>query len=232
VPYCALDCSSWRAHNPGKHCRSTVSARPFPPNLPFAAVMNSLFSYVASLVTIHSKPAPFKPVSVNYFPHRCAFIVQIGRKSLRLHYRVCNYSCKFCFHTSKNRDILSLDEAKRGLRQLAEAGMRKLNISGGEPFLEPTFVGEIFKYCKTELKLESCSVVNNGSKVTREWLDEYGQYLDIMAISCDSFKHEVNQVHGRGKGGEATEHVSRVFRVAEWCRQQNIMVKINSVITM
>lgn len=44
-------------------------------------------------------------------------------------------SCGFCFHTSKNLSILPIDEAKRGLRLLAAAGMVKLNISGGEPYL-------------------------------------------------------------------------------------------------
>jgi radical S-adenosyl methionine domain-containing protein 2 len=144
---------------------------------------------------------------------------------------VCNYSCSFCFHTSKNRIILPIERAKHGLRLLADAGMKKLNISGGEPFLEPEFIGEIFRYCKVELKLESCTVVNNGSKVTREWLDEYGQYLDIMAISCDSFDANVNYQHGRGNRGESAKHVGRVFKVAEWCRQRGITVKINSVIT-
>jgi radical S-adenosyl methionine domain-containing protein 2 len=128
--------------------------------------------------------------------------------------------------------ILSLDEAKHGLRLLANAGMQKLNISGGEPFLQPKFIGEIFRFCKEELHLESCSVVNNGSKVTRAWLDEYGRYLDVMAISCDSFNPEVNLEHGRREKRVApAKHVQRVFQVADWCRERNIKVKINSVIT-
>jgi radical S-adenosyl methionine domain-containing protein 2 len=113
---------------------------------------------------------------------------------------------------------------------LADAGMRKLNISGGEPFLKPNFIGEIFRFCKEELRLESCSVVNNGSKVTEKWLDHYGDYLDLMAISCDSFDPEVNISLGRAENGTA-EHIGRVFQVAEWCRKRGIKVKINSVIT-
>ena len=108
--------------------------------------------------------------------------------------------------------------------------MKKLNISGGEPFLKPEFVGEIFRFCKEELHLESCSVVNNGSKVTERWLDTYGKYLDVMALSCDSFDPEVNIRHGRSEKG-SPKHVGRIFQVAEWCRKRGIIVKINSVIT-
>src|SRR5687767_11001246 len=93
--------------------------------------------------------------------------------------RKCNYSCEFCFHTTKNLDILPLEEVKRGLSLLAEAGMKKLNISGGEPLLKPDFIGDVFRFCKEELLLESCSIVTNGSKVTEKWLDTYGKYLDM-----------------------------------------------------
>ncbi|KAF4610895.1 hypothetical protein D9613_007028 [Agrocybe pediades] len=111
--------------------------------------------------------------------------------------------------------------------------MQKLNISGGEPFLKPTFIGELFRFCKEELQLDSCSVVNNGSKVTEKWLDTYGKYLDVMAISCDSFDPETNVRIGRKDQVKAKgDHISRVFQVAEWCRQRGIKVKINSVINI
>ncbi|KAF8752304.1 Radical SAM superfamily [Rhizoctonia solani] len=153
------------------------------------------------------------PVSVNWFPNRR-----------------CNYECSFCFHTSKNTFILPIDQAKEGLRALSEAGMRKMNISGGEPFLNPTYIGEIFKFCKEDLGLESTSVVNNGSKVTEKWLDQYGAYLDIMAISCDTFDVETDLKHGRAEKGKAT-HIGRVFEVVRWCKERGIKVKLNSVIT-
>lgn len=168
-----------------------------------------------STVAIHSLKDPEEiPVSVNYFPHR-----------------KCNYACEFCFHTTKNISILPLEEAKEGLRLLSDAGMKKLNISGGEPFLKPVFIGELFRFCKEELGLESCSVVNNGSKVTEKWLDEYGGYLDVMALSCDSFDAETNRLLGRSEKGSASQHARRIFEVAEWCRARGIIVKINTVIT-
>lgn len=107
--------------------------------------------------------------------------------------------------------------------------MRKLNISGGEPFLQPAFIGEVFRFCKEVLGLESTSVVNNGSKVTERWLDEYGRFLDIMAISCDSFDPDTNVRIGRSENGSGT-HIGRVFRVAQMCKDRGIRVKINTVV--
>ncbi|KIJ19619.1 hypothetical protein PAXINDRAFT_161168 [Paxillus involutus ATCC 200175] len=142
---------------------------------------------------------PREGVSVNWFPHRS-----------------CNYACHFCFHTQTNTFLLPLDKAKRALRLLADAGMQKLNISGGEPFLQPRYIGEVFKFCKEELKIESCTIVNNGSKVTEKWLDTYGQYLDVMAISCDSFDPETNIKQGRAENGTSSTHIANVFKVVEW----------------
>ena len=162
--------------------------------------------------------APVKvPVSVNWFPSRR-----------------CNYKCHSCSHTNTgtNESILPLEDAKRGLRMLVDAGMKKLNISGGEPFLQPRYIGEIFKFCKEELHIESCFVVSNGSKVTEKWLDTYGRYLDVVAISCDSFNTETNIKQGRTEHGTTTAHVDNVFKVAQWAKDRRIRVKINTAVTM
>ena len=44
-------------------------------------------------------------------------------QSVNYHFtRQCNYQCGFCFHTAKTSFVLPMDEAKRGLRMLCEAG--------------------------------------------------------------------------------------------------------------
>ncbi len=77
--------------------------------------------------------------------------------------------------------------------------MKKLNMSGGEPFLYWQYLGEICKYSKEVLKLESMSIVSNGSKIKEEFFVQYGQFLDILAISVDSFDEETNKHIGRGE---------------------------------
>jgi radical S-adenosyl methionine domain-containing protein 2 len=150
------------------------------------------------------------PVSVNY---------HFSRK--------CNYECGFCFHTEKTSSILSLDEAKRGMKLLKEAGMKKLNFAGGEPFLYPMFLRELLRYGKGELGIESISIVSNGSKITEKFLRENAAFIDILAISCDSFDPETNIKIGRGRSGE---NVEQLTRVAGWCRHFGIKFKINTVV--
>jgi radical S-adenosyl methionine domain-containing protein 2 len=152
------------------------------------------------------------PVSVNYFPSR-----------------KCNYTCGFCFHTDTSSYVLPIDEAKRGLRLLKEAGMRKLNIAGGEPFLYPRLLTELIQYGKEELDIESISIVSNGSKITEKWMYENCQWLDILAISCDSFSPETNKRIGRGDDGG---NIIRLFRIAHWCREYGIKFKLNTVVNV
>ncbi|XP_039187843.1 radical S-adenosyl methionine domain-containing protein 2 [Crotalus tigris] len=158
-------------------------------------------------------PRPPVPLSVNY------------------HFtRQCNYKCGFCFHTAKTSFVLPLQEAKRGLRLLKEAGLEKINFSGGEPFLHERgeFVGKLVQFCKEELKLPSVSIVTNGSMIKERWFKYYGVYLDILAVSCDSFNEEVNALIGRGQGKK--NHVENLEKLKIWCQKYSVAFKINSVI--
>ena len=81
--------------------------------------------------------------------------------------RQCNYSCGFCFHTAKTSFVLPIDKAKEGLTDLARDGMKKINFAGGEPFLikRGEYLGELVRFCKEDLEVESVTIVTNGSKV-------------------------------------------------------------------
>ncbi|XP_048209417.1 radical S-adenosyl methionine domain-containing protein 2 [Perognathus longimembris pacificus] len=151
--------------------------------------------------------------------------------SVNYHFtRQCNYQCGFCFHTAKTSFVLPLEEAKRGLQLLREAGMEKINFSGGEPFIHDRgrYLGELVRFCKAELGLPSVSIVSNGSLVRERWFKDYGDYLDILAISCDSFEEQVNVLIGRGQGKK--NHVENLQKLRMWCKDYRVAFKINSVI--
>ena len=49
--------------------------------------------------------------------------------SVNYHFtRRCNYQCGFCFHTAKSSFVLPMDEAKRGLLLLKEAGKLAVHV--------------------------------------------------------------------------------------------------------
>lgn len=114
------------------------------------------------------------------------------------------------------------------MKKLRDAGMKKLNFSGGEPFLQPKELGELCRFCKVDLGLESVSIVSNGSKIQESWLKKFGEYVDILAISCDSFVEDTNKLIGRGKG----MHLAKLQQVRNWCTKFDIPFKLNSVINV
>mmetsp|Transcript_5409 Transcript_5409/g.8539 ORF Transcript_5409/g.8539 Transcript_5409/m.8539 type:complete len:321 (+) Transcript_5409:1-963(+) len=152
--------------------------------------------------------------SVNYF---------ISRK--------CNYACKFCFHTQKTTHHLALEQAKLGLRLLKDAGTEKINFAGGEPFYFPELLGQLCKIASNDLDL-AVSIISNGSLITREWMEEYGRYVDVLGVSVDSFHDATNAAIGRGEGPNSNKnnHLSRIFKVREWCYEQDIIFKVNTVV--
>ncbi|KAL8690625.1 MAG: hypothetical protein Q9224_004365 [Gallowayella concinna] len=82
------------------------------------------------------------------------------------------------------------------------------------------------RYCKEDLHMESVSIVTNGSLVKEKWLEQYAKYLDIMAVSCDSFDEKTNMMIGRGKGS----HLDTFVKLSELCRKYNVMFKVNTVV--
>ena len=145
--------------------------------------------------------------------------------------RRCNYTCGFCFHTETSSFVLPLDEAKRGLNMLSEGGMEKVNFAGGEPFIHQRgrYLGELARFCKTSLHLPSVSIISNGSLITEKWFREFAEYIDIMAVSCDSFSEDTNKRIGRTQGNR-TDHIGKVFEVKDWCAKYGVMFKINTVV--
>ncbi|XP_039604789.1 radical S-adenosyl methionine domain-containing protein 2 isoform X1 [Polypterus senegalus] len=151
--------------------------------------------------------------------------------SVNYHFtRQCNYKCGFCFHTARTSFVLPLEEAKRGLQLLKDAGMEKINFSGGEPFLHQRgdFLGKLVQFSKEDLQLASVSIVSNGSLITENWFKKYGEYLDILAISCDSFDEETNAQIGRGSGRKS--HLKNLYKVQSWCKKYKVAFKLNTVV--
>jgi radical S-adenosyl methionine domain-containing protein 2 len=111
---------------------------------------------------------------------------------------------------------------------LADSGMKKVNLVGGEPLLFKAYVGTLAKYCKEELHLEAVSIGTNGSLLDETFLDQWGQYVDMFTVSIDSFNDEVNEEIGRRC--DKLPHSQVVKHVAELCATYNKCLKLNTVV--
>eukprot|EP00039_Didymoeca_costata_P011396 m.159894 g.159894 ORF g.159894 m.159894 type:complete len:324 (+) comp15160_c0_seq1:411-1382(+) len=150
--------------------------------------------------------------------------------SVNFHFlRTCNYKCGFCFHTAKTDTVLTLPKIKEGLKLLVEARLGKINFSGGEPFLKPKLLGDMVQYCKELSPKLSVTIVSNGSKITESWMNKYGKFVDILAISCDSFDYQTNQEIGRADS-ENRNQADVVRKVAKLCEQHGVVFKLNTVV--
>ncbi|KAI1188480.1 hypothetical protein F5B17DRAFT_451742 [Nemania serpens] len=157
----------------------------------------------------------------------CTIIAIITPVSVNYHFtRKCNKECGFCFHTEKTSYIASEDQMKHGLYLLKKADMRKINFAGGEPFLYPKKLAMLCRFCKEELGLESVSIITNGTKVTKKWLEQNGRWIDVLGVSCDSFNEQTNIAIGRGTGN----NVRQLFNIRDWCQKLGIKFKLNTVV--
>lgn len=87
--------------------------------------------------------------------------------SVNYHFnRKCNATCGFCFHTELDSYHADLASAQQAATLLRAEGMQKLNFAGGEPFLYPKLLSQLCEFAKTQLQLESVSIVSNGTKIT------------------------------------------------------------------
>jgi len=55
---------------------------------------------------------------------------------------------------------------------------------------------------------------------------KFGRNVDVLAVSCDSFVEETNVRIGRGTG----RHLGNLVKVREWCEEEGVKFKINTVV--
>lgn len=103
----------------------------------------------------------------------------------------CNLQCRGCYSLDDNRNTLldaPLGDICHAVDQLADAGVQRIVISGGEPFLRSD-LPEIVKHAK-KAGVPRVDVLSNGTCITDEVLAEMSPYVDGVSISFDGFSQE------------------------------------------
>ena len=138
----------------------------------------------------------------------------------------CNYACTYCVPDGKRllraRDELTAAQLVRGVELLvAAAGIEKLRLTGGEPFVTPKF--DDFLRGVMKLGLEDVSLTTNGQLLPGKvaLLKEVG--LRRINVSLDTL--EPDRFRQIARGGD----LETVLRGIDGCLDADIRVKINMV---
>lgn len=132
----------------------------------------------------------------------------------------CNLHCKHCYGDSgrKREDELTTEEIKRVVDDLARAAVFNIVFTGGEPLLHPHFF-EILQYARS--KPMSCMVFTNGSMLTREVVQTFGDLgVGVVAVSLDGLE----QTHDTFRGAKNWERAVQAIRLL---KEAGIHVRVN-----
>lgn len=100
----------------------------------------------------------------------------------------CNLNCVGCYSYEENRnsiDDLSLINVQSILRNIKNAGVMHLIISGGEPMLR-TDISDILEYAKHECKFSKISLISNGMIPKEKYVSILG-LVDQISISIEGY---------------------------------------------
>lgn len=148
----------------------------------------------------------------------------------------CNYECYFCFapfqDVKRDMDIpkghLPEIDSILVIDKLAEIGFEKQNFVGGEPTLCPWLSNLIIRAKKHGMVT---SIVTNGSRITRQWLDGLDGSLDWIGLSIDSIDPEKLIRLGRARAGKIPMSEDQYINKVELIKEYEIRLKINTVVT-
>ncbi|MGX7264256.1 GTP 3',8-cyclase MoaA [Enterococcus crotali] len=114
----------------------------------------------------------------------------------------CDLRCTYCMPATgmcflKKTEMLSFDEILFLLRNLAEQGIKKVKITGGEPLTRPDTVA-LIKAIKTIKGIEKVTLTTNGIQLVRYASALKEAKLDGINISIDTLDpdefHEITRV--------------------------------------
>lgn len=134
----------------------------------------------------------------------------------------CNEGCIYCFRALNSINSFNFDEHMLILKRMIKYGTEQITWSGGEALLVPHAV-ELMKYAKEHGIYNK--LTTNGKLLTPDKIEEIKPYVDLVALSIDSFNDSTNQAIGRGK-----EQRKIVIDRIKHLMDNGILVDINTVV--
>ena len=140
----------------------------------------------------------------------------------------CNLRCIYCMpeegiRLTGRENILQEPEIIRVCRVMAELGIKKIKITGGEPLVRPRIPG-LIRQIKAIPGIEKVTLTTNGILLKKQMKELAEAGLDSLNISLDTLIPEKYQ---EITGADELERVRKSIFMAE---KSEIRVKINTVL--
>ncbi len=134
----------------------------------------------------------------------------------------CNYSCDHCLSSSNlngNKGLGSKDAIKL-IHHIAESGVRRINITGGEPMLRPDLVD----LCKSasDVGLEVV-VTTNGSVHRKDFVNGVSDAVKLIQVSIDGREELNDRLRHPGS-------FKRAIKFIEIAKDSGLDVRLNCTI--
>ncbi len=133
------------------------------------------------IVTTHETPAPVDEMQLyRYFDNR--FIQSVMWSVTGM----CNYRCRHCFVDGpcETSHGLSTQEALALIDQMADCGVMRVELTGGEPLVRPDFIQLLDRFREREINV--FQIYTNGSLVDESFLWEL-EKRQMHPCFCFSF---------------------------------------------
>jgi cyclic pyranopterin phosphate synthase len=141
----------------------------------------------------------------------------------------CNLRCQYCMPAQgidivPRQELLTFKEMYRLIRVLTELGVRKVRLTGGEPFVRKDFVGFLEMLSHNDL-LEAINITTNGALISQhiDRIENLGKVKDIN-LSIDSLSRE--------KFAKITRRDAfpEVYKTLELLEKSSLNLKLNVVV--
>lgn len=146
----------------------------------------------------------------------------------------CNMRCHFCFATFQDvkstllpKGHLPKEDSIKLVKAIAAHGFEKITFAGGEPTSCP-WLDELIRTAK-EAGMTT-TIVTNGTRLDREFLERNRPYLDWIALSVDSLDHDTNLRMGRAVAGKRPIDRERYLELINDIHEFGYGLKINTVV--
>ena len=140
----------------------------------------------------------------------------------------CNMRCMYCMPQGKvqwfnEADLLNYDEITRLVSILADLGIEKIRLTGGEPLLRPKLEDLIISLARIN-SIKSISMTTNGMLLSNKvkLLKDAG--IESVNISLDTFRRD------RFKAMTGIDGLNKVLDAIDAAHHIGLKVKINIVV--